>query len=139
MGVDYSGQAIIGVKISDPLLVKQTRGCRHPEQNARFCSECGQPMWHSSKELNPKLDALDEYNNPHPSGLQICHSTDNEEYFVGMYMTCTGSSRSNNNITKTDLPSVLNVEEVKVKLKEYLGDLYKEKEFGLWVVLHCSY
>lgn len=138
MGVDWSGNAIIGVRIRNPRVQTKNRGCRHPEQPARFCNECGKPMWETSTELSPKLDALEDDRN-NKTGLQVCYSTDNEEYFVGQYMASSGSNRSGECIGFKELPPVLNTQEIKVKLMEYLGDLYNEKEFGLWTVLHCSY
>lgn len=138
MGADWSSNSIIGVRIRNPRVQTKTRGCRHPESTARFCAECGEPMWETSTELSPKLDDL-ENSTKHPSGLQVCYSTDQREYFVGMYMTDGGSNRHSDGVNKTELPPVINTAEIKAKLMEYLGDLYNEREFGLWTVLHCSY
>lgn len=137
MGADWSSNSIIGVRIRNPRVQTKSRGCRHTESAARFCAECGKPMWEVSTELSPKLDALESCDNK--TGLQVCYSTDNEEYFVGMYLAATSSNRSGDYTAKTDLPPLINTAEVKAKLMEYLGDLYNEREFGLWTVLHCSY
>ena len=134
MRADWSSNAIIGVRIKNPRVQSKRRGCRHPEQNTQFCSECGHPMWETSTEISPKLGEL-LGDSEHPSGLKVCYSTDNEEFFVGMYVAYSGSNRSSDGIGWTELPPVINTREIKVKLMDYLGDLYNEKEFGLWTVM----
>lgn len=138
MGVDYYATSLVGVKIKNHNVNKQIRGCSHPEQNSRFCSECGSPMWRSSSELNPKIEELRETYN-HSSGLSVAYSTDQEYYFVGVYLTSSDNSRRREQFGKTELPPIINTQEIKVKLMAYLGDMYDENEFGLWTILYCSY
>lgn len=83
MGADWSSASIIGVRVPKPMVETKERGCRHPEQNSRFCSECGSPMWKFSKDLHPKIAEIYDEDGKHSSGLQCCTSTDNEDYFIG--------------------------------------------------------
>ncbi len=136
MGVDWHSSAIIGVKLDKPMVLTKTRACRHTEQASPFCSECGKPMWQSEREIHPKVYAI--YEGGDSSGLQCCTSSDEAEYYIGMYMARTRSNRSGDYDAKIELPPVLNVMEIKAKLMEVLGDLYKERDFGLWTVLEAS-
>jgi hypothetical protein len=142
MGVDYYAKTILGVRVKNPICEVHTRGCTHLDSgiNARFCPECGKPMWEKSKGLNPVLQDIDEvYENTDKLG--IIHSTDGEEYFVGFFFRNTKSSRSSgSHISKIEITkSFLDMDATRKKLKEVLKDLYDEREFGLWTVLYCSY
>lgn len=138
MGVDWHSAAVIGVKISNPQVVTKTRGCRHPEQQSPFCSECGKRMWETSKELHPKVAELYDADGKHPSGLKCCIGINDEDYYIGRYAVETRSNRTGDYDAKIDLPSVINIVEIQVQLREFLGDLYRERDFGLWSVLRAS-
>ena len=144
MGVDYYAKTILGVRIKNPICQIDTRGCTHKDPGigiqARFCPECGKPMWEKSKGLHPALKDIDEvYENTDKLGM--IHSTDGEEYFVGFFFRNTRSSRcSEGHLSKIEITkNFLDIGKTKNKLKEVLKDLYDEGEFGLWTVLYCSY
>lgn len=142
MGVDYYAKTILGVKIKNPICEVRTRGCTHLDSGtqAKFCPECGKPMWEKSKGLNPVLQDINEVYE-HTDSLGMMQSTDGEEYFVGFFFRKTRSSRnSEGHLSKIEITKkFLDMDATRKKLKEVLKDLYDEREFGLWTILYCSY
>jgi hypothetical protein len=140
MGVDYYAKSIIGVRIPNPTVKKQVRGCEHPESKAKFCPECGKPMYFQEEGYHPIIEALDEYDSKKVTKLKLVWSTDQEEAYVGFFKGGSDSSRSGgaNEAAKVDLPDI-NIQELKDALQKELKELYNEKNFGLWTILYCSY
>lgn len=138
MGVDYYAQSIIGVRISNPRVTTTVRGCNHPEGKAKFCPECGKPMHTQEKGLHPIVEKLDDCYSKEK--ITLLWSTDQDEAYVGFFKGRSESSRSGGarDAAKVELPD-LNIQELKDALQKELKELYNEKEFGLWTVLHCSY
>lgn len=128
MGVDYLAHAFVGCKIRNPNITSKRRGCNHKELPFNCCPQCGGPMWTTIDKRHPILEGLEG------SDLKICNTTDNNDTFVGIYSVSTGSKD-----TGMVLLDNFDVKSVKEKLKITLGELWNENEFGLWVILHCSY
>lgn len=140
MGVDYNAQSIIGVMIPNPYVKVQERGCCHAEKKAKFCPECGGPMYKEQKRQHPIIEALDDYGSKKHTTLKLIWGTDQEEAYVGFFKGESDSSRSGGARAgfKVDLPDI-NIQVLKDVLQKELKELYNEKNFGLWTVLHCGY
>jgi hypothetical protein len=144
MGVDYYAQSIIGVRIPDPRIRTKVRGCKHPENNTKFCAECGNLMFTESTEIHSLIEKLDNDSekrklSPRQQQLGLVWSIDQEEAYVGFFKGGSESSRSGDpDAVKVELPDI-NIQELKKALQEELKELYSEKNFGLWTILHCSY
>lgn len=136
MGMDCYSQAIIGVKIDNPFVTSKARNCKHPEVNSRFCPECGQPMWKNIKEAHPVIQLFERRNYP-PNKYEIIWAEEGQIAFIGIYRARTASNRGNSYFSRREIKDI-NVEALKKELKEFLGDLYNENEFGLWSVLDIS-
>ena len=138
MGVDYSSQAFIGVEIPNPNIIERIRLCDHPEQKAKFCPECGRPMWKDEERLHPILDKMqDDYDGKGP--LTYISSGMFEGVYVGYKFADSGSNRSGGRCaSKIELSDDLSIPEIKKKMKKVLGDLYNERNFGLWSVLDAG-
>jgi len=63
MGYSSSAHFIAGVKIDADTIVerKKRRVCSHPETDAKFCPECGKPMWEDvSIDVHDYISDIDE-------------------------------------------------------------------------------
>lgn len=45
MSITYTAYLVHGVVIPVQALAGRNRGCTHPASSAKFCHECGEPMW----------------------------------------------------------------------------------------------
>jgi hypothetical protein len=140
MGIDYSACSIIGVMIPNPYVKVQERGCHHAEKKAKFCPECGKPMYEEQKRQHPIIEVLDDYRSEKTTKLKLIWSTDQGEAYVGFFKGESDGSRSGGARAglKVDLPDI-NIQELKSALRKELKELYNENNFGLWTVLYCSY
>ena len=100
MGIYMSSTAIIGVKfsLSEPVVTETvTRGCMNDESEAKFCSECGEPMWNNGTEYSHQFEDIeDEFIDPVLEKLNERFSDyavvepDNawENFYIGYGVTC---------------------------------------------------
>lgn len=141
MGVDYYAKSIIGVKIAEPKVAQKVRGCNHAEGKGKYCAECGKPMFFQETCLHPILETLkNNGGTPLFTKLGLVWGTDQEEAYVGFFKNSSSSSRSGDgrDAGKVDINDI-DIPAIKKALQEVLGELYNEKNFGLWTVLYCSY
>lgn len=59
MSVNYSAYVMYGglFNAEDLRDTEQRRGCAHPCLDAKFCPECGKPMWHTV-DLGERIDSV---------------------------------------------------------------------------------
>jgi hypothetical protein len=139
MGYSADCYVVIGVAIKHDDFINETkvRGCSHPEQDAKFCPECGEPMWKNKKNYF-SLDELDEYLEDVPDGIRGFTGTCEErDGVIGSIIEYDGNPSKN--IYRMVLPSETKLNEIREKLKKLLGDLYDESKFGFYEVFYESY
>jgi len=144
MGVDYTAYAVLGVKFSYEEFMKpfkrieETRCCKHSEQKAKFCPECGKPMW-KERDMSPDLYEIEEEFEKY--GLEIVTDTDSYNVYVGMSTKKEAESyRDKGEAFKV-------VDDTDVLLRHLEARLFKKglwseeiaSRFGLWAVMYCSY
>ena len=97
-------------------------------------------LWKEQKRRHPVLEEMEEdYHQKGP--LRYISSGMYEDVYVGYNKLApeSGSNRSGGRCaSKVELPDDLSIPEIKKQLKEKLGDLYDEKNFGLWAVLSAG-
>ena len=130
----------VGVKVheKDLYLDKKVRGCKHAaKDNAKFCPECGKPMWDETtaprKEYDESQDTF--------CGFDIVRSgTDGDSVIIGFEGVKAGDYEQP---MMMSIPhwSDKNLEDTKRQLKEKLEPLglWKEKNFGQWLIQYASY
>lgn len=136
MGYDASASMAIGVRklASDFKKQVKVRGCKHDETKAKFCPECGKPMWVDKTEYI--IDVFDMYEENEEGISCIRPNCDTDDIVIGFNL-CVVSSY--NNISGIDILTESEMDEYKEILKEFLGDLWNEDEFGIYVVFQESY
>jgi len=133
----YYTKSCIGIKIPYSKLFKiKTRGCSHSlptQKKAKFCMFCGKRLWINNKELNEKdnkLYGFDFFTN------SAFFEKGNPKYaFIGVII----KTFYGNPPTVQKLPDlyIKNMKSIKSDLKRALTPLklWKEKDFGVWIVM----
>ena len=136
MGYDASASVAIGVRksVSDFKKNVKVRGCIHKETKAKFCPECGQPMWIDKTEYIIDINMMYEENDDGISCIRP--NSDTDDIVIGFFL-CGVSSYEN--ISGVDILTESEINEYKEKLKKFLGDLWDELEFGIYGIFQESY
>lgn len=151
MGADYTSMAIIGVGVNLKKIPKKktrVKAFEHdfPEDWKVDPKNPSRKLWIEEEYLEFAFD--DEQNDyvenmtkliKLPEGVRIYSGTDGEPTILGIGAE-TGSSNGGDDCTLTSLDD-LNITVFKEQLKAILEPLkmWKEKDFGLYALLYCSY
>jgi hypothetical protein len=134
MSVEWNGAAVIGVKIPVTCLWTQTKvkafDHDYPEDWV-VCPKTERPLWKTSRAPVASYNVNRETFHGYP----LYFTTDDVEVVVGML--ATPWTKRNEGAVMVKLPPEHDV--IKRGMKEALGSLFNEKQFGLWCVMHCSY
>ena len=128
MSVDWIATTFIGCKIDEPTVKSKRRLCRHKIQDTLYCPDCGQKMWEEYEEIQPLIEKLE--NNECPT-ITVYNYEDN--YYVGMFY----SQADEGEAKLLRLSDGLTILELKNHLEKVLGELWNEKNFGLWTILNA--
>ena len=136
MGYSASTVVIVGVYVDKTLYEKKSkvRGCKHKESSSRFCPECGKPIWVEKVE-EVDFDDIVTKSGDEELTFTYCEAESSREAIVGYCLskldTYTGKIHKINMAT--------NMEKYRERLKKLLGDLWSEKDFGMYCVFQESY
>ena len=136
MSVGYTAFAFLGMKLDKNKYYRRVMipNCKHliASLSTKFCPECGRQAW--TTDYEPIIDI-------EKSGMLLIKTTDSIEEFVGF--PGYSSKVDGDSCGKGDMKPVNYdaVETCKQLIREKLAphDLWDERSFGLWSVLHCSY
>lgn len=134
MSVNWDAKCLIGCKIIDPHVTVKVRGCHHEESSSPFCAQCGKPMYKVSREISPVLAELSDYPKEGEIGVIHGNSMGEMDYYVGF---CIARVSDNHPEKKVDAEKLVH-KNAKDILKRMLKDLYKEENFGFWLVLDAG-
>jgi len=106
MGIYMTHYAFIGVKFSPStqLVDRIQRGCSHDGAKAKFCSECGAPMWKDKQDrvnqfddiheelIEPLYEELEEHFNEH---VVVGTDHDGDAIYIGYGTSVENFEESN--------------------------------------------
>jgi hypothetical protein len=132
MSVTIRAYAVIGYKIPRSALTKlikytNVKACKHPNQEGKFCSECGVLTWKSVPDYGSVYDLLE--------ALAIPFEEDCDDFYIGMIATQGQYATPGQNFKEIDLAAIKvtadnNLAKLKIKPEEL--------QFGLWAVLYYN-
>ncbi len=138
MGVDWTSYTILGVKLNRDkcYTVIQKSGCEHdlPDKSFEFCPKCGKQALIDAEVLLEFLEDPGKW----PDGISQCTSTDDEDYFVGIIISCGGCC-DEQSIAFMEYEHAMSFR--KERLKDILTQrgLWEPDQYKIWNVLRCSY
>ncbi len=140
MGLEYEACAVIGVKIvlKSDIQTITVRGCSHPEvKGAKFCPECGRPMWQSTQEkiLDPYTDLYEPLCRVFQGSLyHVYWNSEENEMLIGFGASTSYASKSLVIPLMDDIYQTL--QDALQPLGYWTEDV--EESFGFHVALACS-
>jgi hypothetical protein len=160
MGADYYAKAVIGVRLPDedqfPRAKKMVRkkAFKHDygDGDAEFHPKTGQKLFLDEKEEVeedfPAFVFADKYGDVRrndenqqvikiPQGLEVVYGTDGNNTCLGFALK-TGSSNGGDDYGFMQIPDIDDIKNKIKSLLEPLG-LWDEKDFGIHLILYCSY
>jgi hypothetical protein len=136
MGVSYSAEALIGIKVERELFVIGTKKVKrfnhnYPEEIS-FCPNTGRKLWNEEVQYHPL------YNEDKETFGGFSITTNDSDTWIVIVRALDRGYDSENVFDFKQLP--VDLESKKQKLRELLEPLgaWKEEKFGLYTVLHCD-
>lgn len=137
MGVDYTAYAVIGVPVNKDFFdtSENIRGCGSIRQQncpdtvtTKFCPECGKVPTQTVE-----TGTIDDFD--FPVGIDYAQRDYQDDIvYVGFVMR-----NGYDSMKMYQIPQHTQIAKLKETLTELLGTKFNNEQFGIHLILHCSY